>query len=178
LWLVYFSPCHKQPDAAALSTEADYKTQLQPRSWCQQCTSATRASPQPLATAAGDKKDKKGATDKLVAAKEKKSVGNGAAAAPARPAPRRPPQPQPQSDPNDYLAGLDLPSSESESDGEVDRRRGMLEDESVPQIKQAVRAGGSWGSSTPCGLLQASPTSAGSKACLSGCALASLPCSA
>lgn len=108
---------------------------------CRQRASALPAPnrSQPPTTAAGDKKDKKGATDKLIAAKDKKPAGNGASAAPARPAPRRPPKPEPKSDPNDYLAGLDLPSSESESDGEVERRRSMLEDDSVPQIKQAVR---------------------------------------
>ena len=41
-----------------------------------------------------------------------------------------------QGDPNDYLAGLDLPSSESESDEEVERRR-TNEEESV-QIRLAV----------------------------------------
>lgn len=41
-----------------------------------------------------------------------------------------------QGDPNDYLAGLDLPSSESESDEEVERRR-TNEEESV-QIRHAV----------------------------------------
>lgn len=43
-----------------------------------------------------------------------------------------------QGDPNDYLAGLDLPSSDSDSDEEVERRRGT-EEETV-QIRAAVSA--------------------------------------
>lgn len=71
-----------------------------------------------------------------------KHSSNGAAAAakPARPVPRKPPPPEPKGNPDDYLAGLDLPSSESESDEEgVGRRRGMLEEDQAVQIKQAVR---------------------------------------
>ena len=43
-----------------------------------------------------------------------------------------------QGDPNDYLAGLDLPSSDSDSEEEVERRRGV-EEETV-QIRVAVSA--------------------------------------
>jgi hypothetical protein len=97
---------------------------------------------------AGDKKEKKGASDKLadhkVAADGGKGSGKGgakvaAAAPPARPAPRRPPPPEPKGNPNDYLAGLDLPSSDSESDDGVERRRGMgEEDQPAVQINMAV----------------------------------------
>ncbi len=97
---------------------------------------------------AGDKKDKKekSASDKLADVKASgKGKANGAAAPaaapakPARPAPRRPPQPEAKGKADDYLAGLDLPSSESESDEEVDRRRSMLGEEEAPRIQQAVR---------------------------------------
>ena len=108
--------------------------------------------PAPLPTwPAGDKKEKKGASDKLadhkVAADGGKGSGKGgsgakaaaAAAPPARPAPRRPPPPEPKGNPNDYLAGLDLPSSDSESDDGIERRRGMgEEDQPAVQINMAV----------------------------------------
>ncbi|KAL4447281.1 hypothetical protein ABPG77_007314 [Micractinium sp. CCAP 211/92] len=95
----------------------------------------------------GDKKDKKekSASDKLADVKASgKGKANGAAAPaaapakPARPAPRRPPQPEAKGRGDDYLAGLDLPSSESESDEEVDRRRSMLGEEEAPRIQQAT----------------------------------------
>lgn len=99
-----------------------------------------------------DKKEKKSASDKVAdhkvsasgdksKVKGEKHSSNGAAAAakPARPVPRKPPPPEPKGNPDDYLAGLDLPSSESESDEEgVGRRRGMLEEDQAVQIKQAT----------------------------------------
>lgn len=110
---------------------------------------------------AGEKKDKKekGVSDKLA---DVKASGKGKAAAapaaaspakPARPAPRRPPQAEPKGRSDDYLAGLDLPSSDSESDEEVDRRRSMLEDEAAPRIQQAVSGAGAPGPFLGCNML-------------------------
>lgn len=94
-----------------------------------------------------DSKRSSGTGDKLLDRKlgKEKDGKPAAAAAAAKPAPRGPRGPPPPAAPpkkggNDYLAAYDLPSSESESDEEVDRRRGFAgSDEDEPKIKEVRR---------------------------------------
>lgn len=82
-------------------------------------------------------KDGKPSKDKKKA--ESKST---AAPAPAKPVSRRPPPrqiPEPKKVVNSYLADMDLPSSESESDEEGPRRRGVDENDAEDRLEEAVR---------------------------------------
>ncbi|KAL6782065.1 hypothetical protein ACKKBF_B10535 [Auxenochlorella protothecoides x Auxenochlorella symbiontica] len=82
-------------------------------------------------------KDGKPSKDKKKA--ESKST---AAPAPAKPVSRRPPPrqiPEPKKVVNSYLADMDLPSSESESDEEGPRRRGVNENDAEDRLEEAVR---------------------------------------